>query len=307
MDLAVCWVLAAALGQLSACGDDDNDSSSVNPGDGDGNNGGDGDASTAPKNIVETAIAAGSFNTLAKALVDTGLDAALAGTGPFTVFAPTDAAFQALGADALNGLSKEALADILKYHVVSGTVESKDLAAGPVKTLSGVSAFVSLQDGAKINGAKVTTADVSASNGVIHVIDSVLLPPNLVEAATYAGNFNTLLSAAAQAELAAVLTDAATRLTVFAPTDAAFAALPAGTVEGLTKEQLAGVLTYHVVPGEVLSTALSAGSVTTVNGADVTVDLSDGVKINDARVITADIVTTNGVIHVLDKVLLPAL
>jgi transforming growth factor-beta-induced protein len=146
---------------------------------------------------------------------------------------------------------------------------------------------------------------VDASNGVIHVIDKVLLPPNLVQAATYAGSFSKLLSAATTAGLADDLSDPSAELTVFAPTDDAFAALPAGTVEGLSTEELAAVLTYHVVPAEVLSTDLVAGDVTTLNGASVTVDLTDGVKVNDAKVVAADIVTTNGVIHVIDKVLLP--
>jgi transforming growth factor-beta-induced protein len=199
-------------------------------------------------------------------------------------------------------LSTEELAEILKYHVVSGELESSDLKAGPVKTLSGLSAFVNLDGGAKINDAKVTTADVQASNGVIHVIDKVLLPPNLVEAATLAGDFSTLIGAVSAAGLAETLAKPDANLTVFAPNNAAFAklsAVPSG-------DALKNALLYHVVSGKVLSTDLKAGPVPTLlSGKNVTVDLSSGARINDAKVIAADVVTTNGVIHVLDTVLIP--
>jgi transforming growth factor-beta-induced protein len=310
----------ALLAAPAACNDDDDTSNQVgdgdvgdgdgdvgdgDTGDGDTGDGDGGDGDSAPQNIVDTAVAAGNFTALADALVATGLDEALSGAGPFTVFAPTDSAFEALGEETLSSLSTEELAEILEYHVVSGEVGSTDLSAGPVSTLSGLTAFVNLEGGVKINDANVTSADVEASNGVIHVIDKVLLPPNLVQAATYAGDFSTLLTAATDAGLAGTLSDAETELTVFAPTDEAFAALPPGTLEELTTEELTAILTYHVVSGEVLSTDLTAGDVATLNGESVTVALDDGVTVNDAKVIVADIVTTNGVIHVIDKVLLP--
>ena len=259
----------------------------------------------AAENIVETAVAAGSFTVLAKALVDTGLDEALAGEGPFTVFAPTDEAFAALPAGTLDSLSTEQLAAILKYHVIAAQVGSADLTAGPVSTLSGLSAFVSLEGGVKVNGAAVSQADVAASNGVIHVIDAVLLPPNLVQAATYAGGFSSLLGAVESAGLAGALGAADADLTVFAPTDGAFAALKEGTVAGLSKEQLADVLKYHVLPQRVLSRDLVAGPVATLSGKDVTITLEGGVMVNAANVLIADVVTTNGVIHVIDAVLMP--
>ncbi|MFT3927894.1 MAG: fasciclin domain-containing protein [Myxococcales bacterium] len=292
-----------ALAGSAACGDDNDGGQAQADAGGDG----DGDAGNpaGDKNIVETAAAAGTFKTLAQALTTTGLDQALAGPGPFTVFAPTDAAFDALGESTLSSLGNDELAAILKYHVVAGEVESSDLKAGPVKTLGGLSAFVKLGSDVTINDAKVTSADVQASNGVIHVIDKVLLPPNLVQAASYAGDFGTLLSAATKAGLADALSNPEAKLTVFAPTDAAFAKLPAGTLDSLSKDQLTSILTYHVVNGEVLSTQLKAGAVKTLNGADVTVDLSNGVKVNDAKVVLPDIVTSNGVIHVIDGVLMP--
>ena len=130
---------------------------------------------------------------------------------------------------------------------------------------------------------------------------------DIVDTAAAAGSFNTLLAAATAAGLVDTLKSDGP-FTVFAPTDDAFAALPEGTVEALLAdpEALAGILTYHVVPGAVMSTDLvddmKAG---TVNGAEITIDLDDGVMVNDATVVAADIETSNGVIHVIDKVILP--
>jgi uncharacterized surface protein with fasciclin (FAS1) repeats len=139
--------------------------------------------------------------------------------------------------------------------------------------------------------------------------DNHTMAKNIVETAQEAGSFSTLLAAAEAAGLVETLTGEGP-LTVFAPTDEAFAALPEGTVESLlmeeNQEQLVGILTYHVVPGAVMSGDLSDGmEAETVNGATITVDLSDGVMINDATVTTADIEASNGVIHVIDTVLLP--
>lgn len=256
-------------------------------------------------NIVEIAVADGRFTSLVAAVKKAGLVETLSGPGPLTVFAPTDQAFTAALAalgKTLDQLTAEDLKPILTYHVLSGAVRSTDLKAGPVKTVSGVSAFVSTTGGAKINGVSVVTADIAAKNGVIHVIDKVLLPPNLVQAATLAGDFGTLLGAVTSAGLADTLAKADANLTVFAPNDAAFAKLSAVP----TGDALKNVLLYHVVSGKVLSTDLKAGSVPTLlTGKSVTVDLSAGVRINTSKVIAADIVTTNGVIHVLDTVLIP--
>lgn len=134
----------------------------------------------APKDIVDTAVAAGSFNTLAKLLTDAGLIDTLKGKGPFTVFAPTDAAFAAVPADTLAtlGADKALLTKVLTYHVVPGKVMAADIAAGDVATVAGPTVKLSIVDGkVMVNDATVVTADVVASNGVIHVIDKVLLPP----------------------------------------------------------------------------------------------------------------------------------
>jgi uncharacterized surface protein with fasciclin (FAS1) repeats len=132
--------------------------------------------------IVDTAVAAGSFTTLAAALTAAGLVETLKGPGPFTVFAPTDAAFAALPAgtveDLLKPENKDKLIAILTYHVVPGAVMSTDLTEGmKAATVNGAEITITLDGGAKVNGAVISTADILASNGVIHVIDSVILPP----------------------------------------------------------------------------------------------------------------------------------
>jgi uncharacterized surface protein with fasciclin (FAS1) repeats len=132
------------------------------------------------KDIVDTAVAAGTFNTLAAALTAAGLVETLKGEGPFTVFAPTDDAFAALPAGTVEGLlaDPEALAAILTYHVVAGKVMSTDLTEGmTAATVNGAEITITLEGGAKVNGANITTADIAATNGVIHVIDAVILPP----------------------------------------------------------------------------------------------------------------------------------
>ena len=160
------------------------------------------------RRVVEIASGDPRFTSLVAALTKAELVDDLSGAGPFTVFAPTNEAFaaalQALG-KTLDQLTAADLKPILTYHVVSGTVKSTDLKAGPVQTLSGFSAFVSTTGGAKVNASTVTSADIIATNGVIHVIDKVLLPPNLVEAAGYAGSFGSLIGAVTSAGLAETL------------------------------------------------------------------------------------------------------
>ena len=135
-------------------------------------------AAVQAKDIVDTAVAAGDFKTLAAALEKAGLVDTLKGKGPFTVFAPTDAAFAKVPKKDLDALlaDKSKLATVLTYHVVPGTVMAKDVKAGKVKTVQGSDLTVSTSGGVKVDGATVTKADIVADNGVIHVIDSVVLP-----------------------------------------------------------------------------------------------------------------------------------
>jgi len=258
--------------------------------------------------IVETAIAGNpdEFNTLVQAVVAADLVGTLKGDGPFTVFAPTDEAFAKLGID-IDMLSKEELTGILLYHVVAANVKSTDLANGFVQTAGGYSIEVNLDEGVKINTASVIQADVIATNGVIHVIDEVLMPPSedIVEKAISftPDEFNTLVSAVVQADLVSTLKSDGP-FTVFAPTDAAFTALGVD-LASLSKEDLTNILLYHVVPASVFSSDLSEGAVQTANGSTVNVSLDGGVKINDSNVVIANVQTTNGVIHVIDQVLIP--
>ena len=299
------WMGLALCGALTMVGCGDDDDSSVTTGGSTGSPAPMGGDDASEMDIVDTAVAAGDFNILAQALTDTGLVDTLKGDGPFTVFAPTDAAFEALPAGTLESLTTEQLTDILLYHVVGAEARSTDLDGSPVTTVQGASAFINLEGGVQVNGANVTTADIGASNGVIHVIDQVILPPDIVDAALLAGSFSTLAQALTDADLIDTLKGEGP-FTVFAPTDEAFAALPEGTMESLDVATLTDILTYHVVSGDVRSTDLSEGNVPTLlDGASVDVQLASGVQINDATVIIADVVTTNGVIHVIDTVLLP--
>jgi transforming growth factor-beta-induced protein len=294
----------------------------------------------AAADIVDTAVAAGSFKTLAAALGAAGLVDTLKGDGPFTVFAPTDDAFAALPAGLVDALlkpeNKATLVQILTYHVVAGKVLAADVTAGPVETVEGSEATISTDGGVKIDGANVVATDIMASNGVIHVIDAVLVPKgvdaaallapapaatdapkttdvaasaDIVDTAVAAGSFNTLAAALGAAGLVDTLKGDGP-FTVFAPTDDAFAALPAGLVEKLllpaNKDVLVKILTYHVVAGKVLAADVKAGPVKTVEGSEATITIDGGVKIDKANVVTTDVMATNGVIHVIDAVLVPA-
>jgi len=282
-------------------------------------------ATSAPvlKDIVDTAAADGRFTTLVTAVQAAGLVDTLKGEGPFTVFAPTDDAFAKLPAGTVEELvkpeNKQKLTDILLYHVVSGKVMAADVVGlTSATTVLGKDVAVKVDMGnVYINDAKVIITDIETSNGVIHVIDTVLLPPaeeaqkTIVDIAVADGRFTTLVAALQAAGLVETLSGAGP-FTVFAPTDEAFAKLPAGTVENLLKpenlEQLKNILLYHVVSGKVMAAdVVGLTSAPTVLGQDVTITVKDGkVFLNDnVQVIITDIEASNGVIHVIDAVLLP--
>lgn len=265
----------------------------------------------AGKDIVDTAVSAGSFNTLATALKAADLVDALKGPGPFTVFAPTDEAFAKLPKGVLDNLlkNKEQLRAVLMLHVVSGCAKSGEVVKlTSAKTLLGQSLPIDTSKGVRIGSATVTKTDIGCTNGVIHVIDAVLLPRNdIIETARNAGSFKTLLAAIEAAGLTDTLRSEGP-FTVFAPTDDAFAALPKGALENLLKDKkkLTSVLTYHVVPGKVMAKdVVKLKEAKTVQGQNVKIDASSGVKVDDARVIKPDIAAENGVIHVIDAVILP--
>ena len=333
----------AALG-LAACGDDANDVGS--------------DAEPVPAasdaqdagTIVEVASSLDDFTTLVAAVEAAGLVETLSSEGPFTLFAPTNAAFETALAD-LGLTADELLADtdtlteILTYHVVAGEVDAATatgMDGETVETVNGAEISINAVDGdLVISDATVTTADVEASNGIIHAIDSVLLPPHddmsdemaddmseemsddtsgmeesagsIVDVAVEAGSFTTLVAAIQAAGLEDTLATGGP-FTVFAPTDAAFAA--ALDSLGLTADELladtetlTSILTYHVIEGEVPAETvltLDGQTATTLNGAavEITVD-GDTVMVDDATVTAVDVAADNGIIHVIDSVLLP--
>jgi transforming growth factor-beta-induced protein len=262
------------------------------------------------RNLVEAAAAAGQFGTLLAAAEAAGLVGTLSSEGPFTVFAPTDAAFAALPPGTLEAVlaDRELLRTILLYHVVPGQIRSSELIDGQVVTTAeGRPVRVTLSGGARVNGVGIVATDVTASNGVIHVIDRVLLPVEDNVGTAIEAGFETLVAAVQAAGLEDVLRGPGP-FTIFAPTNAAFAALPEGALQGLLADPaaLAGVLTYHVVAGRVFASDLREGlEVATVGGGTLTITLGGGARVNGVAVVAADVLTSNGVIHVIDGVLLP--
>jgi len=308
---------------LASCGihDDDDDDANQTP-------------AGETRNIVEIAAEDGRFTTLVAALQAAGLDDDLQEGGPFTVFAPTDDAFAALPDGTIDVLLDPAnqaiLSDILTYHVLSGDVLADDAIALDGRAagmLNGEKIRLNVIDGDLIlnsggnRQATVIITDIIASNGVIHVLDAVLdpddAPRDIVETAVANGSFTTLVAALQAAELDDDL-QAEGPFTVFAPTDDAFAALPDGTIDVLldpaNKDTLVNILTYHVFAGEVYADdaiALDGSSVTMLNNGSMAIDVVSGsVTLNlggnaQATVIIADVIASNGVIHVIDVVLDP--
>jgi transforming growth factor-beta-induced protein len=279
------------------------------------------------KSIVQLAAATPDLSTLVTALKAGNLIKALSGTGPFTVFAPTNEAFAKLPKSTLNHLldpkNIKELDATLEYHVISGAAVFKaDLKSDQkVKTLEGQDVEIKRTTSGEVlvNQAKVATADVAASNGVVHIIDSVLMipTPNIVQLAERTLDLSTLVSAVVAGDLADTLSSAG-KFTVFAPTNEAFKALPAGTLKTLMKPQnkgkLVDILTYHVLPEQVLSTQLKPfQAVKTVEGKLLHVQEWGGkVRVGPSllskdlkNVIKADNVASNGVVHIIDGVLLP--
>ena len=264
---------------------------------------------TPPTDLVATLTARG-FTTLVGALADTGLDAALAGPGPFTILAPTDAAFAALPAGFLAGLTTEELSEVLQYHVLAGRVRASEaLAGGAAATLLGPSAVFALEGAsARVNGVALTSFNVPATNGVIHVLDAVLLPPDLPALAANAG-LDTLVAALVAAGLDDDLAAPAGPFTVFAPTEQAFAAVPpedlAALLEPANQAALQELLLYHVVPGGLDSGhVLASPTLTTLQGSDLAVTV-DPPTVGGANLAALDLGATNGVVHAIDAVLVP--
>jgi uncharacterized surface protein with fasciclin (FAS1) repeats len=282
---------------------------------------------TTQADIVDTAVSAGKFNTLVAAVKAAGLVDVLKGDGPYTVLAPTDEAFAKLPEGTVENLLKkenlEQLKSILTYHVIAGDVRSGAVVKlTEAKTAMGAKINIKVDgDTVMFNNAKLLKADIACSNGVVHVIDSVLLPPAADETKTskkadivdtaVAGKFNTLVAAVKAAGLVETLKGEGP-FTVFAPSDEAFAKIPAEKIQELlkpeNKKMLQGILTYHVVAGEVMAAdVVKLKSAKTVNGQEVKIKVTEqgGVMINNAKVLKTDIKCGNGVIHVIDTVIMP--
>ena len=278
---------------------------------------------------ITAQVSAGpTFTALKSAVVKAGLAATLDGAGPFTVFAPTNDAFTASGvtADVINSLSADQLKTILLYHTLTSKVMAADVPAGPnakVITASGDSVFVTKNaSGVFINGVNVTKADIPASNGVIHTISRVLMPPtgNIVAEASADTSLSLLVAAVVRAStgntnVAAILSSSSI-FTVFAPTNNAFRAAgfpDVATINATNPNTLAGILTYHVLPGRVFSSDLADGiKPTTENGGMVTIGLPSGgatvkgnMNMTASNIVSTNMMATNGVIHKIDQVLLP--
>lgn len=269
--------------------------------------------------IAEYAAYDGNFSILVSALTKAGLADALNGSGNFTVFAPTNNAFNALfdelGVSGINDLSAETLTPILLYHVLEGEKKSNMLSEGYYSTLSPfqnsfLSLRVSTDGGVKINKtSNVVAADVDVINGVIHAIDKVLLPPTVVDIALANESFSILVQAVVKAGLVETLTGTGP-FTIFAPTNEAFenlfTQLGISGISDLTAEQLTPILLYHVVSGNVRSETLTPGTVETLNGP-ISINLTPSPSINESSdIILTDVQGINGVIHVIDEVLIPS-
>lgn len=282
--------------------------------------------------ITGIALKNPDFSILVQALTKAELAGTLQGSGPFTVFAPTNAAFTAFLATTpyatINDVPKATLTEILLNHVVSGAVKSTDLTTSYIKTLAkgtasstnALSMFVNTAGGmVKLNGvATVTTANINASNGVLHIVDKVIGLPTVVTHATANTNFSSLVGAltgAGQPNFVSILSGVGP-FTVFAPTNDAFTALNTelapGGIAGVSTANLTKVLQYHVVSGNVLAASLTEGQIvpTLQTPQTFTIQLTGGAKIKDVNnristIVATDVQCANGVIHVLNKVLLP--
>ena len=274
--------------------------------------------------VVDIAVADGRFTTLVTALGAADLVGVLSGEGPFTVFAPTDDAFNNLPEGTLDSLLADipALTDVLLYHVVSGKVMAADVVGlDSAETVQGSSVGISVMgESVMVDDANVIITDIEGSNGVIHVIDAVIIPPaeevvaeepaqTVVDIAVADGRFTTLVTALGAADLVGVLSGEGP-FTVFAPTDDAFNNLPEGTLDSLLADipALTDVLLYHVVSGKVMAAdVVGLDSAETVQGSSVGISvMGESVMVDDANVIITDIEGSNGVIHVIDAVIIPA-
>lgn len=310
--LANITMVSVALFSFVSCSDDDNSPNPQEP---------------ATSTITDIVVNNPNFSMLKAAVVKAGLAETLASDGTFTVFAPDNDAFAATGITSadIDAMSVDDLTDILLYHALDSEVAAANVPAGPnaaVATINGNSIYLTKNgSGVFVNGTKVKQTDVEASNGVIHVISSVLMPPSgtIVDAAQANENLSFLVAAVVRASegdtnvLSALMSDGP--LTVFAPTNQAFinAGFPdIASIQAADPDTLASILTYHVIGTRAFSSDLVDGAIlTTLNGGTIEVGLNNGETVlgnsntNPSNIIAVNILTTNGVVHLIDSVLLP--
>ncbi len=309
------FMLLVGAISLTSCGDDDSD-----------------DSSNEPVSISETASATGNLSLLTEALEQTGLDATLNQNGPFTVLAPTNDAFQELldsnpAWNSLQDIDNTTLSNVLLFHVLGAEVPSSDLSDSYVTTASTgpnseqISLQIDVTGGVLFNGsANPVTTDVEASNGIVHIIDEVMLPPSVVNHALNNAGFSSLVAALTRSDLSVdfvSILSGTGPFTVFAPTDAAFQALLDSNIQwnslnDIPAATLETVLSYHVISGaNVQSDMLSDGQTITAFSEDTfEIDLSNDPAINTTsgqtvNIILTNVQGTNGVVHAIDAVLLP--
>ena len=284
----------------------------------------DDDSSQQNNSITDIASGNPNFSILVDALTRANLAETLDQEGSYTVFAPTNEAFMNFlddnGFESLDDVPVATLTQVLLNHVVSGTNLSSGLTTGYVKTLATGSAsstntlsmFINTASGVRLNGvSSVTSADIIADNGVIHVVDAVIGLPTIVTHATANPNFSTLATLLTEQELVGTLNGTASSpFTVFAPLNSAFDTATLNLYGGLNSTQKTAVLTYHVVPGaNVLSNAIPSGPITTFETGTFTIS---GTVITDEQsratnIVATDVQASNGVIHAVNQVLLPNL
>ena len=340
-NLSIC-MLALAVALSLGCGDDDSSSSDAAGGAGgagaeggaggagaeggaggagaeggaggagaEGGAGGAGGAEPLPS-IADIATGDERFSTLVSLVDSAGLLGLFTGTDEYTVFAPTNAAFEALPQETLDAVmaDPDLLQFVLSLHAAPGRVNAESVVAGTlVQTLGGYVSVAVDGENVAVGGAPVSAVDIEASNGIVHVIDSVITDnASIVEIASGISDFETLVGLVVQANLVDALS-AEGPLTVFAPTNDAFAALPEETLAAVMDdpELLASVLTHHVINGAVTAADVAAGDVETLGGT-VTIagDADAGWTINGAPIVTTDIRASNGWIHIMGGVIVPA-
>jgi uncharacterized surface protein with fasciclin (FAS1) repeats len=288
----------------------------------------DDDNTPAQPSITAQVVSGSNLTLLESAVVKANLATTLEGPGPFTVFAPTDEAFAASGitSTTINTLTAAQLQTILLYHTIPSEIFAANVPAGPnakVITASNDSVFVTRNSaGVFVNGTRVSTADIDASNGVIHLLSGALLPPvgNIVQVAQADNNFSLLVAAVLRASTGttnvAQILSSGGPFTVFAPTNAAFIAAgfpDVAAINAAAPNTLASILTYHVVPGRVFSSDLTNGATpATANGATITIGVTGtGATVRGrtntaaSNIVGANVMARNGVVHVIDRVLLP--